>query len=124
MSIVVLTIFGPDPQGDYLSAEQRRLWSKYFDEKGWDHVFFSAHLEQAKLDKAAAAQHRAEDSEEEDLPEPEHEVEPVEGDPGRLLTRKELTQYMLDFAKRNGCEPNPRYDNRFQFGTVGFPNVG
>ena len=51
--------------------------------------------------------------------------EPVEmDDPARLLTREELTDFMIEFAKSHGCEPNPRYDNRYQFGTVGFPNVG
>jgi hypothetical protein len=48
----------------------------------------------------------------------------VDSDPARLLTREELTEFMMSFAKSHGCEPNTRYDNRYQFGTVGFPNVG
>jgi large subunit GTPase 1 len=31
---------------------------------------------------------------------------------------------MLAFAEKHNCQPDPRFDNRIQFGTVGFPNVG
>lgn len=112
-------------QGDYLSTEQRRLWSEYFNTRNWEHVFFSAHIEQAKLDKAARQNHR---DEEDDSDGSDKEVdvasEPINDDPARLLTRQELTEAMIAFAKKHGCEPDPRYDNRYQFGTVGFPNVG
>ncbi|CAB9526956.1 subunit GTPase 1 homolog [Seminavis robusta] len=157
-------------KSDYLSAEQRRLWSEYLNEKGWEHVFFSAHAEQAKLDKAAhdsdddddendkePTEDDNEETPEEETPEedtsdeeeraeeeaaeeetPEVDEEAPEKDAGnseftkeihdepgyQLLDRQGLTDYMLEFAKSHGCEPNPRYDNRYQFGTVGFPNVG
>lgn len=111
-------------KGDYLSTEQRSVWTKYLDERNWEHVFFSAHREQAKLDKAA--QDKPEDSDDEENDKEQFaESEPVdENDAARLLTREELTEAMMEFAKKHGCEPNPRYDNRLQFGTVGFPNVG
>lgn len=104
---------------------QRQLWSAYFNERNWEHVFFSAHIEQAKLDKAA--QNKDADSDDEEISEekPTEATDETAGDdPARLLTRGELTEFMINFAKSHGCEPNPRYDNRYQFGTVGFPNVG
>jgi len=148
-------------KADYLSAEQRRLWSQYLQERNWEHVFFSAHVEQAKLDKehreAAAArddfdpalvdegqeedgdgddddddaedENPAEGEKEESNPisEPETQVEEEQSNNNgvdRLLSREELMKWMQDFGTRHGCEPNVRYENRIQFGTVGFPNVG
>ena len=43
-------------KSDFLSAKQRQAWHEYFTAQGWDHLFFSAHVEQAKLDEAAAAE--------------------------------------------------------------------
>ncbi|KAI2499747.1 50S ribosome-binding GTPase [Fragilaria crotonensis] len=40
-------------KSDYLSKSQRKEWHNYFKAKGWDHLFFSAHQEQEKLDRAA-----------------------------------------------------------------------
>ena len=40
------------------------------------------------------------------------------------LTRSQLLDTMLNFAKEKNCEPDERHGNRFQFGMVGFPNVG
>jgi large subunit GTPase 1 len=40
------------------------------------------------------------------------------------LTRQQLLDHMMSFAAKHGCQPDPRYDNRIQFGMVGFPNVG
>lgn len=40
-------------KSDYLSESQRKEWHNYFKMKGWDHLFFSAHQEQEKLDRAA-----------------------------------------------------------------------
>ena len=83
-------------------------------------------MEQAKLDKAAQ-QSNDYDSDNDDNTsglEVEVENEYVKDDPARLLTREELTEYMINFAKSHNCTPDPRYENRYQFGTVGFPNVG
>lgn len=41
-----------------------------------------------------------------------------------LLTRQELIDTMLAFAAKHDCAPDRRFDNRIQFGLVGFPNVG
>ncbi len=38
------------------------------------------------------------------------------------LTREELIETLNSFAKRHGCEPEEKYDNRIQYGMVGFPN--
>lgn len=40
------------------------------------------------------------------------------------LTREQLLEAMMRFAESHNCQPDPRYDNRIQFGMVGFPNVG
>jgi large subunit GTPase 1 len=40
------------------------------------------------------------------------------------LTRDELLGAMRTFAEKNNCLPDERYENRIQFGMVGFPNVG
>ena len=39
----------------------------------------------------------------------------------KLLTREQLMETMLTFARANNCQPDPRYDNRVQFGFIGFP---
>jgi hypothetical protein len=142
-------------QSDYLSLEQRRLWGKYLSDNNWEHCFFSAHIEQSKLDKAAECgddqgetphgdieseqdnddsqyeqgkSHSQSEQDEalEDSDDVETRLETPEKDESgyQLLNREQLTDFMLDFAKKHGCEPSPRYDNRYQFGTVGFPNVG
>lgn len=38
------------------------------------------------------------------------------------LTREQLLDALDAFAKRHGCTPDERYDNRIQYGMVGFPN--
>jgi large subunit GTPase 1 len=40
------------------------------------------------------------------------------------LTREELLNALDSFAKSHGCVPDEKYDNRIQYGMVGFPNVG
>ncbi|GKZ01216.1 hypothetical protein MPSEU_001072900 [Mayamaea pseudoterrestris] len=40
------------------------------------------------------------------------------------LTREQLLEAMMSFALKHDCQPDPRYDDRIQFGMVGFPNVG
>jgi large subunit GTPase 1 len=40
------------------------------------------------------------------------------------LSRTQLLDTMMKFAQSRNCTPNPKYDNRIQFGMVGFPNVG
>jgi large subunit GTPase 1 len=53
-------------KSDFLSEKQRQAWHEYFNEQGWDHLFFSAHMEQAKLDEAAAAERHEEEVPEDD----------------------------------------------------------
>jgi large subunit GTPase 1 len=38
------------------------------------------------------------------------------------LTREELLDSLAAFAERHGCAPEEKYDNRIQYGMVGFPN--
>ena len=125
-------------KSDYLSQPQRQEWHEFFQKEGWDHLFFSAHLEQAKLD-AAASLERKEDKgenrqlEEENETKKEKEVGELEETSKPLgdnigietpLKRHELLDWLKAFAVQYNCEPDPRYDDRIQFGMVGFPNVG
>ena len=50
-------------KSDYLTASQRKAWHQYFSdpEHPWEHVFFSAHEEQAALDLRSAEEHAAQD---------------------------------------------------------------
>jgi large subunit GTPase 1 len=150
-------------KSDYLSQKQRQTWRDYLTTRGWDPVFFSAVLEQQKLDEDAYKRRKREEAEmllselespeqpvddddEGDLDEDDQEestdeeglvendgdkheytFEPESSD-GRgvdvPLTRKQLLETMLAFARQHGCKPDERYGNRIQFGMVGFPNVG
>lgn len=132
-------------KGDYLTRVQREAWSEYFKQKGVDHLFFSAYEEQTKIDEAAAAVKRA------DLFEDEHKVlsddEEIVSDQDAaiekdesgnsntptssadapkhsadLLSREELLDALNTFAMEHGCSPEEKYDNRIQYGMVGFPN--
>ena len=47
-------------KADYLTPTARRMWAEYFDAKGIDFVFFSAALEQARLDDLDRAKRRRE----------------------------------------------------------------
>lgn len=132
-------------KGDYLTDVQRRAWSEYFTQKGVDHLFFSAYEEQKKIDEAAVAAKRAElfeeegrqqvGSEEEDGDEndPSGEQDDKEShdqpsstdapkQPADLLTREELLEALTAFAEKHGCAPEEKYDDRIQYGMVGFPN--
>ena len=129
-------------KSDYLSEKQRQEWHIYFQQEGWDHLFFSAHAEQAKLDAAATTQRRR--FEESPLFEEEtknvHEektstskmTEPTEVSQSfrdnigveTPLTREQLLDWLNNFAVQYNCEPDARWENRIQFGMVGFPNVG
>lgn len=139
-------------KSDYLSRDQRQMWYDYLVARNWEPIFFSAVKEQQKLDAEAQRRRReergvdprkeeneddplgtGEDSEEESASESEseseHEILPeVESEDGIgidvPLTRKQLLDTMLAFAEKHGCQRDERYGDRFQFGMVGFPNVG
>lgn len=40
------------------------------------------------------------------------------------LSKEQLLHALDSFAKSHGCTPDEKYDNRIQYGLVGFPNVG
>lgn len=136
-------------KSDYLSRDQRQMWYDYLVERGWEPIFFSAVKEQQKLDAEAQRRRREErgadprkdedpaDLEEEEQSEEENESEsddesempPEEESQDDIgidvpLTRKQLLDTMLGFAEKHGCQRDERYGDRFQFGMVGFPNVG
>lgn len=135
-------------KSDYLSPQQRHEWHDYLKSEGWDHLFFSAHLEQAKLDAAASVERKHVDTlnddvldvENDDDDDDEHEEAETQQDTHNdqatgstppqhdhattnigietPLTRQELIDWLKAFAVQNECEPDPRYDDRIQFGMV------
>lgn len=148
-------------KSDYLSKAQRKEWHEYFKKQGWDHLFFSAHQEQAKLDNAAAEERKldrelpvnpfdkeetdaekdsdSDDDDNDDEREDKVALEPVTNEElaepavttsrenvgiDMPLTRQELLNWLHSFGVQHNCEPDPRFDDRVQFGMVGFPNVG
>mmetsp|Transcript_8023 Transcript_8023/g.11612 ORF Transcript_8023/g.11612 Transcript_8023/m.11612 type:complete len:704 (-) Transcript_8023:106-2217(-) len=133
-------------KSDYLSEKQRRLWHKYFKEKGWDHLFFSAWQEQEKLDNTAALARKHSKGPLSDLSDDEYEVSENAEDLEQAnslenkeyskvtsrenigiespLSRLELLNWLHSFAVQHHCNPDPRFHNCIQFGMVGFPNVG
>ena len=129
-------------KADYLSERQRQMWSDYLVEQGWEQpVFFSAAMEQEKLDQAAKYERKERSDTTTGSPDGDEQSKdgsldgkeqvdvgsPLSGLESRgiraPLTRKELTDFLLQYAQSHGCLPDPRYDNRIQFGMVGFPNV-
>lgn len=62
-------------KADYLSAELIKHWNTYFKEKGVQHIFFSAKMEQEKLDEGEESDSL--DSEDEESDEEEKEFEPM-----------------------------------------------
>ena len=140
---------GPHNIGSFGSTsnteKQRRVWSEYFVKKGYDHLFFSAYVEQKKIDAEASAAKKGEgvnvndnakalvsDNEEEEEEEEEGATSDkmmsnreVGQDPLGIttpLTREQLLDALDAFAKQHGCSPDEKYDNRIQYGLVGFPN--
>jgi len=135
-------------KSDYLTEKQRRVWSEYFVKKGYDHLFFSAYVEQKKIDAEASAAKKGEganvndnekavvsDNEEEEEEEEDatsdnimsnsSATQEVGQDPLGIttpLTREQLLDALDAFAKQHGCSPDEKYDNRVQYGLVGFPN--
>jgi len=141
-------------KSDYLTPSQRKVWSAYFKERGYNHLFFSAYEEQKKIDKEASAVKKGEvlfdyddETEEEKAvvsdDDDEHDVNdniPLDAVNAQqqsnssnssdevslgitnLLTREQLLDALETFAKSNGCSPNEKYDNKIQYGLVGFPN--
>ena len=122
-------------KSDYLSPSQRQLWKDYLEAHGWNPVFFSAVKEQKKLDRAAQLKRKQQqiaegilvplDSDDEDDLDAPEEPDSIDGCGVDVpLTRLQLLETILAFARQYDCQPDARYDNRIQCGFVGFPNVG
>lgn len=119
-------------KADYLTEELREHWSKYFKEHNVNHVYFSALIEQEKLDQ------NEEESEEEDDEGEDSEEELVNREEERkkmdeearealkylntsyIFNRKELLALLGFKARMEECTP----DDRLMVGMVGYPNVG
>eukprot|EP00567_Pseudictyota_dubia_P012399 CAMPEP_0197445678 /NCGR_PEP_ID=MMETSP1175-20131217/10837_1 /TAXON_ID=1003142 /ORGANISM="Triceratium dubium, Strain CCMP147" /LENGTH=775 /DNA_ID=CAMNT_0042976681 /DNA_START=194 /DNA_END=2518 /DNA_ORIENTATION=+ len=134
-------------KSDYLTEKQRGAWSAYLQGRGYDHVFFSAVKEQKKLDEAAREERRRLDEagggrdprlddEDEDDSKNDLDKEGGEGSAnainessndigvGHPLTRSQLMDSLLRFARRKNLSPSPHNNGKYEFGMVGFPNVG
>lgn len=128
-------------KSDYLSPRQRQAWHDYLShpDHQWEHVFFSAHEEQKRLDEeaaeaAAAAEAEFLSNDGVDVPEDQETTQAEEGKSSEVtksvnigiespLTRDELTDWLMGYSKKYNCEFDSKY-NRIPFGMVGFPNVG
>lgn len=123
-------------KSDYLTAKQRAAWHEYFskDDNVWEHVFFSAHEQQAILDKNASNQSLEieESSSTEQYESHDDEVNVEESRNEKVfenvgvedpLSREELLEWLYQYALLNDCPIDPKYA-RIPFGMVGFPNVG
>ena len=130
-------------KSDYLTMGQRKEWGRHLDEKGIEAVFFSAWEQQREVDDKYRRERLDEEAGEGVVGgEGNNDVDDVGTHPkppppptstlrskdprgvSRLLDRSELLAYLKSAASSHGVVPNPRYDGRVQYGTVGFPNVG
>ena len=139
-------------KSDYLTAKQRRAWHEYLVKENIEHIFFSAHEEQKKLDEEARKARTGEEEDEEDADEEEGAEESAEqnndnGDEAETdvanktntngsdsddiygvktpLTRSQLLEALPAFASRHDIVANEEHNGgKVQFGMVGFPNVG
>ena len=119
-------------KADYLTEELREHWSKYFKQNNINHLFFSALLEQEKIDKLIDESDESEEDdgnqreEEEDvetqkLREIEEQKEAfVRVNTSYIFDRKELLALLAFKARVEQRTP----DDRLVVGMVGYPNVG
>jgi large subunit GTPase 1 len=116
-------------KADYLSEELRKHWSAYFKDNNINHVFFSALVEQEKIDKVEEEESSDEDEvyEGEGIAEKERkELEErskealMHVNTDHVFDRNELLSLLAYKAKLDGRTP----DDRLMVGMVGYPNVG
>ena len=119
-------------KADYLTDDLRAHWSKYFKENNVNHVFFSALLEQEKIDATMTdlTSVGGDDSDEEEpLVDRKQEQKELEEQSREALSninskhifnRSELLALLGYKARLEGRTP----DERLMVGMVGYPNVG
>jgi len=112
-------------KSDFLTPKQRQMWHEYFSHDSIYHFFFSARAEQDKLDQQSVETSNPIDEVPKTPPMPDKDNNFAEFGNYCLLTRSQLHNALRDFAIKHECKPmDTRYQNRVQFGMVGFPNVG
>lgn len=134
-------------KADLLTETQRAMWSKYFAQLGVKHAFFSASVEQDKLnalrrahqegllDDSSASEDSDEDSSDDSdtdhhqqhnnntTAESTHTAN-IQCDTSRVLTRDELLSLLLsEFRSVNDTAPVSD-STPLTIGMVGYPNVG
>lgn len=121
-------------KADYLTDELREHWSKYFKEMNVNHVFFSALLEQEKIDQHTDIEDEVKEEEDgedsgEELVNKEEEKKQLDDEAKAALAninsphifnRAELLSLLGFKARLEGRTP----DERLMVGMVGYPNVG
>lgn len=120
-------------KADYLTEELREHWSKYFRENNVNHVFFSALIEQEKIDQHEDEPEEIGEEEEEDSGEEltnrdeekkqldEEAKEAIKNvNTSHVFNRKELLALLGFKARLENRTP----DDRLMVGMVGYPNVG
>jgi len=101
-------------KSDFLSADQRRIWKNYWNDNGVTCIFWSALIENEKLDKK---EDTTLDEEVENVTEEaEKVVLETEDEDTKCLTREELIDYFKKYKKDD--------QKSVTIGMVGYPNVG
>ena len=138
-------------KSDYLTSKQRQAWSEFLNSKEnggpWEHVFFSAHEQQQRIDEESILKHQQEEAgltEPVLLPENGDEAADGDGDENgdakkddenktattttsrqikenigieTTLTRTELLSWLRAYSKEKSCDVDPKYE-RLSFGMV------
>lgn len=131
-------------KADLLTESQREMWSTYFAQLGVKHAFFSASVEQDKLNALRRAHQEgllsgsedeqrsdssAEEDSDSDTDSTPHTAQhappaPIRCDTSRVLTRDELLALLLsEFRAVNKIAPVSEH-TPLTVGMVGYPNVG
>eukprot|EP00347_Sterkiella_histriomuscorum_P015203 403357921 len=130
-------------KADYLTTELREHWSKYFNEKGVKHFFFSALEEQDKIDKDQVEEESEEDIEsgeegDSDTEKPKKFKQGLtveEEKKQRFEKLNEIVQKLstphiftrteiMDILRGKSLQMGKTFDDRLMIGFVGYPNVG
>jgi len=75
-------------KSDFLTVKQRRIWHEYFNQLGVFHLFFSAYLEQERIDQALRSHEVEGEGEGVDAEDPYDDNEPIIDDSSSLEEEK------------------------------------
>ncbi len=101
-------------KSDYLTKEQRKIWSDFLKEQGVRFVFFSAKIANKKLEEENESEF--EDKSKRDVRDEEEEEDDDEDT--RILSIGDLENLFISEAPKRG------EGQKLEIGLVGYPNVG